>query len=217
MTLSQRLLDALWYVHPEEIVSVRAAPVECLAALVLAAKPSQQRLHLRGLFTEGRRYHLQPAADGFKLTSSRRMPRRRGRTAAAALVTGAFTAAGEGATRLTLRARMHWPYFLDIFLIPSLIVSIMVFMPWPTWLITLLALMLYGLSWAWHRLTAAMQAAEMLYFVRKALEDLSPFQTPALNAAAPDVVAVDFREEWERFFYQRKNNDGVDETPDDGS
>ncbi|MBI5668657.1 MAG: hypothetical protein HZC41_11680 [Chloroflexi bacterium] len=214
MNLGQWLLDALWYVHPPVALAVQAAPVECLAALAVAAKPSQQRLHLRNLFTEGRRYHLQATADGFRLTSTSKIPWRRGRTTVAALLIGDFTA-GNGVTRVALRARMRLPYFLDIFLIPSFITSIMVFAPWPMWLITLLALVLYGLSWTWHRLTAAMQAAEMIYFVQKALEDLTPYQTPALGQSAPDVV--DFRDEWERFFNQRKHNDSVDEPPDKGS
>lgn len=217
MDFGQRLLDAVWYVHPPVALAVQAAPVECLAVLAVAAKPSQQRLHLRNLFTEGRRYQLQPTADGFRLTSNSKIPWRRGRTTSAALLTGGFAAAGDGVTRVRLRARMRLSYFLDIFLIPSFITSIMVFAPWPGWLITLLALALYGLSWTWHRLTAAIQAAEMVYFVQKALEDLSPYQTPALDASAPDVVAVDFRREWDRFFNQRKNNDDVDESPDGGS
>jgi hypothetical protein len=55
-----------------------------------------------------------------------------------------------------------------------------------------------------------MQAAEMVYFVQKALEDLAPYQTLALGATAADVVTPDFRQEWDRFFHQQKNNHPVD-------
>ena len=215
MGFGQRLLGIVWYVHSPAALMVQAAPVECMQALAVAAKPSQQRLHLRNLFTEGRRYYLQPALDGFRLTSSSRIPWRRGRTTIAAVLLGRFSDAGDGATRLELYARMRLVYFLDIFFIPSFITSIMVFAPWPTWLITLLAVALYALSWTWHRLTATLQAADMVYFVQKALEDLTPYQTPALAASAPDVVAPDFRQEWERFYHQRKNNEGAAEASDD--
>lgn len=217
MGFGQRLLDRVWYVHSPAALMVQAAPVECWQALAAAAKPSQQRLHLRNLFTEGRRYYMQAAPDGFRLTSSSKIPWQRGRTTIAAVLSGQFSEAGSGATRIELRARMRLMYFLDIFIIPSFITSIMVFAPWPMWLITLLAAVLYGLSWTWHRLTATIQAAEMVYFVQKAMEDLTPYQTPALAASAPEVVAPDFRQEWERYFNQRKNNEDAGETSDDRS
>lgn len=217
MDVGQRLLDTFWFVHPPAALTIRAAPIECLKALAAAAKPSQQRLHLRNLFTEGRRYYLQAAQDGFRLTSNSKIPWRRGRTTFAAVLIGQFSEAGDGATRILLRARMRAAYLLDIFFIPSFITAIMVFAPWPRVTITLLALTLYGLSWAWHRFTAALQAAEMVYFVQKALEDLTPYQTPTLAASAPEVVMPDFREAWDRFFHQQKNNLDVDESPEDST
>lgn len=216
MNIGQRLLDTFWFVHHPAALTVQAAPVECLRALAVAAKPSQQRLHLRNLFTEGRRYYLHAIKDGFRLTSNSKIPWRRGRTTFAALLIGQFSEAGDGATHILLRARMRMPYLLDIFYIPSFITAIMVFAPWPKLAITLLALVLYGLSWAWHRFNAAIQAAEMVYFVQKALEDLTPYQMPSLAASAPEVVMPNFQEEWEKFFHQHKNNLDVDEPPEDG-
>lgn len=209
MDAGQRLLEAVWLVCPPAALTVRAAPVECIKALALAARPSQQRLHLRNLFAEGRRYYLQPVENGFRLTCNSKIPWRRGRTTIAAILLGSFSDAGDGATRLNLRARMRLIFFLDIFFVPSFVTSLLVFAPWPGWLILLLALALYGLSWAWHRLTAALQAEEMLFFVQKALEDLSPYHTPALNAATPERVTPEFREEWDKFYRKRKNNDTV--------
>lgn len=217
MDVGQRLLDTFWFVHPPAALTVQAAPIECLRALAMAAKPSQQRLHLGSLFTEGRRYYLQAANDGFRLTSNSKIPWRRGRTGFAAVLIGQFSEAGDGATRILLRARMRMVYLLDIFYIPSFVTALMVFAPWPQATIMLLALALYGLSWAWHRSTAALQAAEMVYFVQKALQELTPYQTPTLAASAPEVVMPNFQEEWDRFFYQQKNNPDVDESPEDST
>jgi hypothetical protein len=217
MNIGQRLLDTFWFVHPPAALTVQAAPIECLKALAVAAKPSQQRLHLGSLFTEGRRYYLQAANDGFRLTSNSKIPWRRGRTTTAAVLIGQFSEAGDGATHILLRARMRMLYLLDIFYIPSCITAIQVFAPWAEITITLLALALYGLSWAWHRFAAALQAAEMVYFVRKALEDLTPYQMPALVASAPEVVMPDFQQEWDRFFHQHKTNPDVDESPEDST
>ncbi|NWG16055.1 MAG: hypothetical protein HXY41_05410 [Chloroflexi bacterium] len=209
MNAGRRLVDALWLVLPPATLTVRAAPVECVKALALAARPSQQRLHLRNLFAEGRRYYLQPIEGGFRLTCNSKIPWRRGRTTIAALLLGHFSDAGDGVTRLDLRARMRMIFLLDIFFIPSFITSLLVFAPWPPWLILTLALTLYGLSWTWHRLTAALQAEEMLFFVQKALEDLSPYHTPALSASTPEQVTPEFREEWDKFYRKNKNNDTV--------
>lgn len=206
MGLGQRLLGLLWYVHPPTGLMVQSQPAECIKALADAAKPSQRRLEFRNLFTEGRRYYLQPQPGGFRLTSNSKIPWRRGRTTVAAVLDGAFHQAGADATHISLRARMRAVYFLDIFFVPSFITSIMVFTPWPGGLIAALAAALYGLSWAWHRLAAAMQAAEMVYFVQKALEDLTPYQAPALGAASADVVTLEFRTEWEKFYHQRQSN-----------
>ncbi len=200
-----RLLRLLWQVHPPMVLTIQASPAACLQALTQAAKPSSERLHLRNLFVEGRRYYLQPRPEGFHLTSNSKSPWRRGRTTLAAVVVGRF--AGDGSTtRLTLSARMRLGFFLDVFLIPTFITSILVFAPWPAGVIAGLAALLFGLSWLWHRLTAALQAAEMVYFVQKALEDLPAGQTPALGASAPEVITpnAEFRAQWQKFYDQHK-------------
>lgn len=200
-----RGLRQLWQVHPALALTIQAPPAACLQALAQAAKPSTERLHLRNLFAEGRRYYLQPLPGGFQLTSNSKIPWRRGRTTLAAVLLGEFDDAG-GATRLMLRAHMRLWFFLDVFLIPAFVTSILVFAPWPAWTIAGLAALLFGLSWLWHRLTAALQAAEMVYFVQKALEDLPAGNTPALGAANPEVITPDaeFRAQWQKFYDQHQ-------------
>lgn len=203
-----RLFGRFWYVYPPMVMIVGAPPRECLKTIALAAKPGVARLHLRNLFTDGRRYYLDPRREGFWLTSNSTIPwRRRARTTVAAVMRGEFSDAGDGGTRILLRARMRLVYLLDVFLIPAFISSILIFAPWPKWVIGLLVLALFGLSWTWHRLTATLQAAEMVYFIEKALEDIAPVEVPMLAASAEPMVItqdLDFRQQWEKFYDAHK-------------
>ncbi|MCB9457869.1 MAG: hypothetical protein H6671_17940 [Anaerolineaceae bacterium] len=208
-TLAQNTGWRLWHVHAPMVLIVQATPATCLLTLRRAARPNLQRLHLRNLFTEGRRYYLHPLRGGFRLTSNSALSwNRHGRTALAAVVDGRLSDAGEGATIVHLRARWRLFYLLDVFLIPFFIMSILVFTPWPPWLVTLLAVILLGLSWLWHRLTAMLQAADMVYFIQRALEDLPAAERPLLAQPAPDVVMPDseFREAWESFYRQQTDD-----------
>lgn len=198
----------LWYVHPPIVVRVRASATQCLLTLTRASRPNIQRLHLRNLFSEGRRYYLQPLAGGFRLTCNSSLPwNRRSRTSLAAVVYGTFSESEDGMTQVDVQARWRALYLLDVFLIPSFIASILVFTPWPQWLITALAVGLYGLSWVWHRLTAVLQAADMIYFVQRALEDLPTADVSLLPATVSDVVTpeADFYAAWEQFYRQHKD------------
>jgi hypothetical protein len=201
------LLGRLWYVYPSVVMTVQAPPRECLKALALASKPGVARLHLRNLFTDGRRYYLDPRKDGFWLTSNSKIPwRRRARTTVAAVLYGEFSDAGGGGTRIHLRARMRLLFLLDIFIVPAFMTSLLIFAPWSPGVIIALILTLFFLSWMGHRLTATLQAAEMVYFIERALEDIAPVTIPALTAAAPDVITQDreFRQQWEKFYEAHK-------------
>jgi hypothetical protein len=209
----QWLARRLWNVYPPIALTVQAPPGICLQALAAAAKPSQNRLHLRNLFTEGRRYYVQPVKEGFRLTSNSKVPwQYRARTTVAAVLYGQFRDNGDGATRINLHAQMRLFFLLDIFLIPLFISSIVIFAPWPKLFILLLMLALLGLSWIWHRLTATLQAAEMVYFVEKALEELTPVEVPLLAASNEDVITQDreFREQWRKFYEQHKDEGQAD-------
>jgi hypothetical protein len=200
-------LKQLWYVYPPVALTVKASRIECLRALALASRPDVQRLHLRNLFTDGRRYYVEQRKTGFRLTSNSKVPwRRRTRTAVAAVIYAEFSDVGD-ATRILMRSRMRLFYLGEALLIPAFITSLLIFTPWPKLLILALILALFGLSWLAHRLTATLQATEMVYFVEKALEDIAPMDIPMLGASAePDVITQDrdFREQWTKFYEAHK-------------
>lgn len=204
--------QALWQLHPPVALVVRAAPVKCLQTLVIAAKPSTDRLHLRDLFMDGRRYYVEPQTDGFKLTSDNRLlwGGRRNRSRMAAVVYGEFSSPGDDLTLVRLHARIKLLYLLSGLLIPAFIASIMVYMPWPRSVISFLVVVIFGLSLAARRFNAALQVNEMVYFVRKALEDLPPGEIVELPASGPDVFVNhnDFREQWRKFYREQTQQDG---------
>jgi hypothetical protein len=208
-------LGRLWYVHPPVALTVKATRTECLRAIALAARPDVERLHLRNLFTDGRRYYVDPRKTGFRLTSNSKIPwRRRGRTPVAALVNAEFSDAGEGATRILLRSRMRTLYLGEALLIPIFISSLLTFAPWPRILIAALIVTLFTLSWLAHRLTATLQASDMIYFVQKALEDIAPVEVPLLGKGdEPEVITQDreFREQWEKFYEEHKRDERAED------
>ncbi|MEZ4671406.1 MAG: hypothetical protein R3E39_26180 [Anaerolineae bacterium] len=205
--LRQWFLDRVWYVQPAPVLIVQGSPNQCLRALAEAARPSKDRLHFRNLFLDGRRYYLDVVDGGFELRSDSAIPwRRKARSSVAAVLDAKFTSAGEDTTRIQLRARMRLLFWLDIFPVPAFMTSILVFAPWPNHTIVGLVTMLFLLSWMWHRLTAALQTADMIYFVDKALEDLSPAAPPLLAAASPHVVTTEpeFHQQWQKFYEEHK-------------
>ena len=205
-------LRPLWQTHPPVALVVRASPEACLQTLIVAARPNQQRLHLRDLYAGGRRYYVQPRQDGFRLTSDTRLiwGSRRQRSRMAAVIEGLLSDADD-VTFVRLRARMSIPYSLSALLIPAFVTSILIYTPWPVALISALALLLFSFSWLGHRFDAAYQANEMVYFVQKALEDLPPAEVPLLQPTSPNVVmqtaSNDFREEWQKFYREHVENE----------
>lgn len=203
--LNRFLWNALWRLYPPVALAVGASPDECLHTLAQASRPSTSRLHLRDLFLEGRRYYIQPRPDGFRLTSDQSplWGRRRQRTRVAAYIVGTFSAlqSGGDVTLVRLRARMYVLYTLSALLIPTFFASILVYMPWNRIVLVVMIPALYLLSWLGHRMNAAMQVNEMIWFVQKAFEDLPPVVVPELPNRRPDlVVESDFMAEWARFY-----------------
>jgi hypothetical protein len=209
----KRRARPLWQIHPPVALVVRASGDACVQTLLIAAKPSQQRLHLRDLFTDGRRYYIQPREDGFRLTSDTKLfwGGKRRRTRMAAVIYGAFAGGGDEVTFVRLRARMSVFYSLRSLLIPVFVSSILIYTPWSLPVVTVLIVLLFTLSWLGHRFDAAYQANEMVYFVQKALEDLPPAEMPQLQAAGPDVVvpstAQEFREQWQKFYREHTQDE----------
>lgn len=193
--------------HRPVALVVRADPALCVQTLIEAARPSTQRLHLRNVFMEGRRYYIQPRPAGFRLTSDTRVfwGSRRRRTGVAAAVFGAVSPleGDDTITAIRLTARVHAPYIVSSLLIPAFIGSIMIYMPWDAAVRVALIVALFLLSWFGHWVNAALQVSEMIYFVRRALEHFPPVEVGVLASSVPHVVnkpREDFRAEWQKFY-----------------
>lgn len=211
------LLRALWLIHPPVVIVVGANRTTALQTLTLAARPSTDRLHLRDLFAEGRRYYIKLDDVGFRMTSDTRLlfGSRRRRSGRSALI--AATVNGDADSSLTLirlQARMFIWQAVRALLWPALFATIILNVAW--WDAALRAsivLTLTALSWMAHRADAALQASEMIFFVQKALEDLPPAHLPSLESERPEIVSAprtgapdaDFSAAWQRFYrqYQR--------------
>ncbi len=201
------LLDRLWYVQPLTALTVKALPNDCVRALALATRPNLDRLHLRNLFVGGRRYYVNALKDGFQITSDTSLPwRPRTRGSVAAVLRGQFSASGANSTVIQMRARMRLLYLLNIFPIPLFMTALLIASPWPKPLVITLIITLFFLSWAGHRLSASLQAADMIYFVQKVLEEVITTETPLLNAQTDNVVTPehDFPEQWHKFYEEHK-------------
>lgn len=207
--LRRLILARIWYIHsPPVVLMVQATPALCMQTLAAAAKPSTQRLHLRNLFIQGRRYHIQAQQGGFRLTTTRHVIwRYRKRTSSTAVMRGTLARFEENITRVELNVRMNFGYLLDIFLVPLFITSFLIFTPWNRAVILGCLAMLYGLSWIGHRYNAALEAHDMIWFVQKALDDLVPAQVMVLPTRADDTVYYnrDFGEAWQRFYKEHTN------------
>jgi hypothetical protein len=200
------LLPRVWYLGYPVIVFVRATPVICLQTLATAARPSTQRLHLRNLFADGRRYFIRPktpAQTGFTMvTTSRVLWRYRRRTSSSAVLNGTFSSFGDDSTRLHLRARVRPLYMFSSLFLPTFMTSILIFVPWPPALIAALIALLYALSWTGYRANAAIESHAMIWFVQKALEDLPPVEIGSLGSQTPGVYydSRDFEAAWQKFY-----------------
>jgi hypothetical protein len=212
---TRRLFSPLWTVPPLVDFTVQAPLADCSRRIAEAARPSLNRLHLRNLFADGRRYYLNPSPQGFHMTSNSKIPWRRARTTQAAVLSAELIPTGDSSTRIRLHSRMKVFYFLDTFIVPGFMASILVFVPIHPLLIALFIAVLFGLSWVGHRLTAALQVADMIYFIRKALEEVTPGVSGALGAGTEDVVSPgDFRQAWERFYNEHQNERERDDDSD---
>jgi hypothetical protein len=215
-TLLRRLGTRFWYIHPPVVIAVRATRTACMQTLTAAARPSQERLHLRNLFQHGQRYAIYPNADGFQLTTQSRIPWARSRRSPiAAVLIANLTQASDELTFVRLRARMSIPYLMTMLIVPAWISVIMLAYPW--WLsnlrlgrlmVAIAITALFGLAWLERRFNAMLQASDMVYFVQKALEDLPAAAVPLLAERGPDLVQSatrrDFRAEWEKFYQEHK-------------
>lgn len=200
-------LPQLWRVSPMVALAVMASPAEILAALNQAARPSQARLQHRDLFAGGRRYYLRARQNGFELRSdSARFWNRRQRSDRAAVLEGEFGQAGA-VTTLRLRARLRTAHLLISLLFPLWMALLVMSAPWSPALTAIIVGALLSFALAASHFNAALQASEMIFFVRKVLQDLPTGEVAALGAASEvviDPVQREFSAEWQRFYEDRR-------------
>lgn len=210
----RHLLDAIllrtWYVHPGAHLRVTVTGAHVYRLLDQAARPSIQRLHLRDLFSRGRRYFLRLNEDSFfSMTTTHKVPwypRRRSTASAVLLVR--VTSIDDSHSWVIMRGRFRIAYLLDVFLLPTFMTSMLIYMRWSPALIAVLIALLYGLSWIAHRYTAALEVHEMIFFIEKALEDYVPPPPAALPAPAADIIVErDFPAVWDRFIESISDDD----------
>lgn len=217
--VQQFVLSRFWYVHKPIILLIGGDKNIILAALLEASKPSKDRLHLQELFTSGRRYHIIPRQAGFMIQTTSKSYWRyvegviatRRRTRSTAQLIGVISPVNDDYSRIEIRTHIRMGYMLDVVLLPLFMTSILVFMTWTWWIIVLLILLLFGLSFVYHYYNVAFQANEMTFFVEKALKAYIVHNLPALDANAKDMLRynADFETEWERFYKNHQQSDDV--------
>jgi hypothetical protein len=203
MAFLQELWQRLLRVHPQVTLVVDAPPAIAMNTLLMATRPSQSRLHHRDLFAGGRRYYLRLRNDGFQLISDSKTPwHSRRRTARTAILDGSLSAAGS-LTTVRLHARLRLRYLVIGLLMPLWMSALVIAAPWSLEVTILIVILLFFLSIASIRLSAALQAHEMVFFARKVLEDLPAGEIAPLAAATDVVIDAkqdDFNAEWARFY-----------------
>jgi hypothetical protein len=100
-------------------------------------------------------------------------------------------------------------HLLSAFVFPVFISSMILGMPWHGLILVGLVTLLFGLSWAGHRLNAALEVYEMIHFVRKALEGHIPEPLAAVGAGGVITGSSrerDFVEAWEKFYETHRHD-----------
>lgn len=211
--LGQRL-NARTRLHESVVLAVGADRETCLATLAAASRPSTQRLHLRDLFREGRRYHLSPTSAGFRLyTDTRRFGSNAGRTSPAALLSGELASVGDAdapVTLLRLRASVRPAHALAALAFPAFVALLVLASPVDSLSKPLLVVGLIGLALLAQRFDAAYQVHAMVEFVRKALDDLPRAEMRQLDAGRGPLVEGDagFSQAWQRFYAEQTGTSG---------
>lgn len=206
--LTKRFIKTVWEVGEPVLLMVDLAPAQCIQLMKTASKPSVSRLHHRNLFVDGRRYQLEPITNGFRMTTTHKIWWQRRRSAFSAVMNGIFHPFGDDLFQLRLQTHIRLFYFLDIFLLPAFMTSLLIYTPWHPLMIVTLSVVLFGLSWLGHRLNVALEANEMVWFVRTILQEHLA-KIDELSQVNPYIMTFDhdFDREWERF-YQSKKGEG---------
>ncbi len=199
----------LWIVQDPIAVWVQAPPEVCLKTIEQAIQPSVKRLHLRETFMNGRRYDIFPTPRGFQLTTSAKsLWKSRQRINAACVMDVRVDSDTETKqTTLTLTARLRSFSVFNALWMPAGMIYLISGNPWPQEVIWGIITTLFALSWAAMRFSAAVDAAEMTYFIQKTFEDFRRVQPVKLPAPADaDVIrGGDFEVMWQRFVQSHQN------------
>jgi hypothetical protein len=87
-----------------------------------------------------------------------------------------------------------------------LLAAIIIYVPWHPALVGGALVIVLIFSWIGHRSNAILEAHEMIWFVQKALEDLSPADIKLVGAGSEDVLQInrDFEAAWEKFYAEQR-------------
>jgi hypothetical protein len=251
------LIGRLWYTQAPTSLSVHIGPSECAAILAQATKPSIERLHLRDLFTEERKYKIGLMPDHLLMTCTTRTRFSRVRLPPRAILRCTFSSLGlydgRPATQLTLHTHSTVGGLLDVIALPLLMGALLIvpwfqpsvvsvrlplvaglllfnwlvsiaqerllgvknwlffflligpisfvtaFRPWDAGLVAALVLTLLALCWGIHWAEARLQAADMIYFVQRALEHIPAPKAQELSVNNTEAQAEQaFLREWQR-------------------
>lgn len=198
----------LWTIQEPVSIWVKLAPELSMKAVEQSTLPSAKRLHLREAFANGRRYDVFKRPDGFVLTSSALTGwnARQRSSASCTLHVRLDTDADQAQTTLTVHAHLRPFAVFNALWLPTLMVYLIGNNPWPQAVIISLLVSLYALAWASLRFGAAVDAADMTYFLQKTFEEFQHIR-PQVLSAPPDPNAVnsaDFEQMWERFVQARR-------------
>ncbi|MGB1288054.1 MAG: hypothetical protein ACPG7F_16065 [Aggregatilineales bacterium] len=205
----QWLLQHIWYVHDGAVLTVAAAPRQCMHILEKASRPRVNRLDFSNLYMHGQRYSLHMLDDlHFMMTVTRSVAwRYRSRTSSSTVLYGRFVKSDTQDVHLHLTGRIRLFYILQFLLLPLFITSIIIFMPWhPIWIASFV-IALFILSWVGHRYHAALEAHDMVFFIQRVLDEHRPMPAPILAEGAHiDYEDASFGEAWEKFYRTHRDD-----------
>lgn len=207
--MAWRGLRGLWSILDPVVINVDAPPDVVLRMLDSAAHPSIERLHLREVFVEGRRYFMQATDSGFRMvTTSKTLLNRTRRTEASAVLTATLASAGDGKTSIAVRARLRPVSFLYTFWMPVIMIYLLLPVPWPRVLAVGIIVAIFGFAWGTLHYGAALEANEMVFFIRKTFENLPKFTPGVLSASSADMTVngSDFEVLWDKFVREHKSS-----------
>ena len=200
-------LHHLWSIEAPSAIHVDVPPEVCLSLLAKASRPSIDRLHLRDTFTEGRRYFIEATSDGFRMTTnSKALINRRRRTESVTVLQARVNSAGEHRTSIVFRAHLQPFRFASSLWVPVGMIWLLWPVPWPRIFVVGLLAVIFSFAWAGLRFAAALEIAEMIYFIHKAFENVPKFVPIGLPIATDtNVSGGEFDVLWDQFVRARQN------------